>query len=174
MIFDSETGNHFLLFTRFPIARELYGKLPIQMTDEIFLAPTPYQAVARGAPVGSTSELHAGLGAWVYPGHGIGMGCCHACLKIDAYVSREQALHYAWVMVAALYLSKPLDMHIGGFFDYGTPSVGLLGRMPTRIDHRSNICLDTFFLTLTIGLYCNMRNRILRERLVIFLLYSIF
>lgn len=142
---DQLLDHYYLLFTRLPIAGELYTELPIPLAPGVFLASTPYHAVEQGAPVGSKLELHVGLGAWVYPGHGIGMGVCHACIMVDSSVSAEKALHYAWVMAAALYLAKPLHINIGGFFQYGTPDDGLLGRTPHRIDHGSNLCLDTFF-----------------------------
>lgn len=141
---DPLLDHYYLLFTHLPIAGELYTELPIPLAPGVFLASTPYHAVEQGAPAGSKLELQVGLGAWVYPGHGIGMGVCHACIMVDASVSTEKALHYAWVMAAALYLAKPLYIHIGGFFRYGTPDDGLLGRTPHRIDHGSNVCLDAF------------------------------
>ena len=145
MTTDPIVGDHFLLFTRFPIASELLQETPIQLAPDIYLASTPYHAVTRGARQGSKKEEHVGLGAWVYAGHGLGIGICHSCLKVNATVPTSTALHYAWVMAAALYLAKPLSIHISGFFDYGTPEDGLLGRTPGRIDQHSNICLDTFF-----------------------------
>jgi hypothetical protein len=142
---DPVLGDYYLLFTHLPIAGELYSELPITLAPGVLLASTPYHAVERGASAGSKLELHVGLGAWVYPGHGIGMRVCHACIMVDASVSAEKALHYAWVMAAALYLTKPLYINIGGFFQYGTPYDGLLGHRPHRIDQGLNVCLDTFF-----------------------------
>ncbi len=142
---DPVPGDHFLLYTHLPIDGNLYSELPIRLADGISLASTPYHAVARGAPEGSSSERHTGLGAWVYPGHGLGMGQCHACLKMDSSLPSAMARRYGWVMAGALYLAKPIYTAIGGSFTYGAPEDGRLGREPNQINHRSNICLDKFF-----------------------------
>ncbi|MBS0606786.1 MAG: hypothetical protein JSR57_07545 [Verrucomicrobia bacterium] len=141
---SSQPDDHYLLFTHLSIAPELQGQLT-PLYPGVYLAPTPYHAVQHGAPKGSSLERHVGLGAWVYPGHGLGMGVCHSCIKVDSSIPTDQKSHYAWVMAGALYLAKPLYMHIGGSFNYSTPEDGLLGRTTNRIDHRSNISLDTFF-----------------------------
>lgn len=142
---DPVPGDHFLLYTHFPIEANLYNELPIRLADGLSLASTPYHAVARGAPEGSSSEWHTGLGAWVYPGHGLGMGQCHTCLKMDFSLSSAMGRRYGWVMAGALYLAKPIYTAIGGSFTYGTPEDGRLGRETNHINHRSNICLDSFF-----------------------------
>ncbi len=142
---DSVLGDHFLLYTHLPIDGNLYRELPIRLADGVSLASTPYHAVARGAPEGSSSERHTGFGAWVYHGHGLGMGQCHVCLKMDSSLSSAMGRRYGWVMAGALYLAKPIYTAIGGSFTYGTPEDGLLGREPNHINHRSNICLDSFF-----------------------------
>ncbi len=142
---DPLPGNHYFLFTSLSIAGELYSELPILLSPGIYLASTPYHAVANGAPTGSPLERHVGLGAWVYPGHGLGMGQCHACLNIDASIPANTASLYSWAMAGALYLAKPIYMAIGGSFTYGTLDVGLLGRETNHINHRANICLDRFF-----------------------------
>ena len=96
--------------------------------------------MAQGAPVGSSPERHVGLGAWVYPGHGLRMGQCHACLKVDPSHSVEMARRYGWVMVGALHLAKPIRVVIGGSFTYGTLEDGLLGRETNHINqaHHTN------------------------------------
>lgn len=142
---EPQYGDHYFLFTHFPIAGELYSQLPIPLSSGIYLASTPYHAVAHGAPVGSSPERHVGLGAWVYPGHGLGMGQCHACLKVDSSHSVDIARRYGWAMVGALHLAKPIRMVIGGTFTYGTLEDGLLGRETNHINHRTNVCLDSFF-----------------------------
>lgn len=142
---DPIPGDHFLLYTHLPIDGSLYSHLPIRLADGVSLASTPYHAVARGAPEGSSPERHVGLGAWVYPGHGLGMGQCHACLKMDASLSSPVTRRYGWAMAGALYLAKPIYTAIGGSFTYSTPEDGLLGRETDHINHRSNICLDSFF-----------------------------
>jgi hypothetical protein len=142
---QSHPGDHYCLFTHFPIDPTLYSQLPIQLYKEIYLAPTPHEAINRGAHSGASTTEHVALGAWVYPGHGLGMGSCHACLKIDASVPANTASRYFWTMLGALYLAKPIHIKIGGSFTYGDGEDGLLGRMTNRIDHRSNICLDAFF-----------------------------
>lgn len=142
---EPQYGDHYFLFTHFPIAGELYSQLPIPLSSGIYLASTPYHAVAHGAPVGSSPERHVGLGAWVYPGHGLGMGQCHACFKVDPSHSVDMARRYGWAMVGALHLAKPIRMVIGGAFTYGTLEDGLLGRETNHINHRTNVCLDSFF-----------------------------
>ena len=141
---DPIPGDYFFLFTNLTINPELYCQLPIEIYPGIHLASTPYHAVAQGAPSGSSQEKHSGLGAWVYPGHGIGMGQCHACIKVDSSIPSNLRERYSWIMVGALYLVKPLHMSIGGSFEYGTPQDGLL-KMPGHINHRSNIKLNSFF-----------------------------
>lgn len=44
-------GDHYFLFTHLPIAGELLSQLPIPLSSGIYLASTPYHAVAQGAPV---------------------------------------------------------------------------------------------------------------------------
>ncbi|MEI8364964.1 MAG: hypothetical protein WCF65_00970 [Parachlamydiaceae bacterium] len=142
---EPQHGDHYFLFTHLPIAGELYSHLPIPLSSGIYLASTPYHAVAQGAPVGSLPERHVGLGAWVYLGHGLGMGQCHACLKVDPSHSVEMARRYCWAMVGALHLAKPIRVVISGSFTYGTLEDGLLGRETNHINHRTNVCLDSFF-----------------------------
>lgn len=73
------------------------------------------------------------------------MGQCHACLKVDPSHSVEMARRYGWAMVGALHLAKPIRVVIGGSFTYGKLEYGLLGRETNHINHRTNVCLDSFF-----------------------------
>lgn len=134
-----------LLFLDFRIDPSLFSKLPIELAPGISLTLTPQHALACAAGIGESKERNIGLAAWVYPGYGLGMGICNACLKIDTTVPAALRDRYFWFMVEALYLTKPLHMHMAGSFAYGSEEDGFLGRTPGRIDHRSNISLNPFF-----------------------------
>jgi len=134
-----------LLFLDFHIDPSLFSKLPIEIAPGIYLAPTPQHALACSAGRGESVERNVGLAAWVYPGYGLGMGICNACIQIDKTVPLALRDRYLWFVVEALYLVKPLHMRLAGSFTYGNEEEGFLGKNPSRIDHRSNICLDAFF-----------------------------
>lgn len=143
-------GDKCLLFLNLPIDSSLFSrypisKLPIELASGIYLARTPQHALACAAGTSESKERNIGLAAWVYPGYGLGMGICNACIKVDATVPAALRERYLWFMVEALYLAKPLYIHMAGSFTYGNEEEGFLGRMPSRIDHRSNISLNPFF-----------------------------
>ncbi|MFI0435862.1 MAG: hypothetical protein ACH350_09105 [Parachlamydiaceae bacterium] len=94
---------------------------------------------------GSTERENIALAEWVYPGFGLGMGIVNACIKIDSSVPDNLRNRYFWLMMSALYLTKPLYINISGSFSYGNEEEGFLGRTPSRILKRSNISIDTFF-----------------------------
>lgn len=148
MNFDDEAfaqDDKCLLFSDIRIDPSLFSKLPIELAPGISLALTPQHALACAAGRGPSKERNIGLAAWVYPGYGLEMGICNACLKIDATVPAALSDRYFWFMVEALYLTKPLHMHMAGSFAYGNEEDGFLGGTPKRIDHRSNISLNPFF-----------------------------
>lgn len=138
-------GDKCLLFLDFHIDPSLFSKLPIEIVPGISLAPTPQHALANSAGKSESLERNIGLAAWVYPGYGLGMGICNACIRIDERVPSTLRDQYLWFIVEALYLVKPIYMRLAGSFTYGNEEEGFLGRNPARIDHRSNICLDAFF-----------------------------
>ncbi len=44
---EPQHGDHYFLFTDLSIAGELYSQLPIPLSSGIYLASTPYHAVAQ-------------------------------------------------------------------------------------------------------------------------------
>lgn len=138
-------GDKCFLFSSFSIDPALFLQLPIQLYPGIYLALTPQHALARGGRKGASEREHIALAGWVYPGYGLGLGIVNACIKIDSTVPAELRDRYFWLMMGALFLTKPIYMHIAGSFEYGDAEDGFLGRVTNKIDHRTNICLDTFF-----------------------------
>jgi len=138
-------GDKCFLFTHFKIDGSLFHKLPIELAPGIYLARTPQHALAQAAGRGSTERENIALAEWVYPGYGLGMGIVNACIKVDTTIPEHLRDRYFWLMVSALYLIKPIYMNISGSFSYGNAKEGFLGRTPSRILHKSNMSLDTFF-----------------------------
>ncbi len=139
------TGDKCFLFSAFSIDPCLFLKLPIELCPGIFLASTPQHALARGGRRGASEREHVALGEWVYPGYALGLGVVNACIKIDLTVSEGLRDRYFWLLMGALFLTKPIYTHIAGSFQYGNEEEGFLGRITNKIDHRTNICLDAFF-----------------------------
>ncbi len=139
------TGDKCFLFSAFSVNPCLFLKLPIELCPGIFLASTPQHALARGGRRGASEKEHVALGEWVYPGYALGLGIVNACIKIDLSVPEGLKDRYFWLLMGALFLTKPIYTHIAGSFQYGDEEEGFLGRITNKIDHRTNICLDTFF-----------------------------
>jgi hypothetical protein len=133
------------LFLNFKIDSSLFHQLPIELAPGIYLASTPQHALAQSAGKGSSERENIALAEWVYAGYGLGMGIVNACIKIDATVPSNLRDRYFWLMASALYLTKPLYINIAGGFSYGNEEDGFLGRTPSRILHKSNMSLNTFF-----------------------------
>lgn len=147
---DNKTDQFFYhdscyLFLNFKIDSSLFHQLPIEIVPGISLASTPQHALGSATGKGSTERENIALAEWVYPGFGLGMGIINACIRIDASVPTNLRNRYFWFMMSALYLTKPLYMNISGSFLYGNEEEGFLGRTPSRILHKSNISLNTFF-----------------------------
>jgi hypothetical protein len=75
---------------------------------------------------------------------------------------------YFWLMIEALYLTKPLYINIAGSFSYGNEEDGFLGRTPGRIPHKSNISLIHFSVMLMEKIYCNIARATLSRLEYIF------
>lgn len=97
------------------------------------MASTPQHALAQAAGKDSTERENIALAEWVYPGYGLGIGIVNACIKIDTSVPTNLRDRYFWLMISALYLTKPLYINISGCFSYGNEEEGFLGRTPSRI-----------------------------------------
>ncbi len=139
------TGDKCFLFSKFKIDPNLFHKLPIELYPGIHLTLTPQHALHQGAGRNAKLKEHIALANWVYPGYGLNMGICNSCIKIDAGVKDSLRDRFFWLMLGALFLTKPLDLRITGSFTYGDEEAGLLGKNPSMINHRSNICLETNF-----------------------------
>lgn len=137
-------GDKCFLFTHFKIDGSLFHKLPIELAPGIYLAPTPSHALAQPIGRDSTEREKIALVEWVYPGFGLRTRFVHACIKVDTTIQEHLRDRYFWLMVSALYLTKPLYINISGGFSYGNAEEGFLGT-PSRILHKSNMSLNTFF-----------------------------
>lgn len=142
---DFSLDDKCFLFSKFKIDPSLFSKLPIQLAPGIHLTRTPQHALALAAGKRADYKENIALASWVYPGYGLGMGIVNACIKIDSNVPSHLKNRCFWLMMSALYLTKPLYINIVGSFSYGNEEDGFLGRTPERIPHKSNISLNTFF-----------------------------
>jgi hypothetical protein len=133
------------LFLNFKINDSLFQQLPIKLAPGIYLASTPQHALGQAAGKSSTERENIALAEWVYPGFGLGMGIVNVCIKVDTSVPANLRDRYFWLMVSALYLTKPLHINIAGSFSYGNEEEGFLGKTPNRILHKSNISINNFF-----------------------------
>ncbi len=139
------TDDKCFLFLNLKIDPSLFHRLPLELAPGIYLALTPQHALVQAAGKWANDRENIALAEWVYPGYGLGMGIVNACIQIDTTVSAVLRDRYFWFIVEALYLTKPLYMNIAGGFCYGNEEDGFLGRTPSKIGHRSNISLNTFF-----------------------------
>jgi hypothetical protein len=103
---------------------------------------------------------NVGLSTWVHLDYGLNREICNACIRLDKTILLTLRSQYLRFIVAALYLVKPLDMHLAGSFTYGDEEEGFLAEHPAGIDHRSNICLDIFSIMQMTNFYLNTQKTI--------------
>jgi hypothetical protein len=133
-------GDKIFLFYDFPIADELYEKLPLTITSGIQLIKSPSLDNASGS---DDIKENLALAGYVYPGYGLrGTKLCPVSIKIDAniHVSNEKMDLLFWSTILAFIITKPLFIHVIGFYIHGEN--GFHKGQCNRIDLRSNISLD--------------------------------
>lgn len=135
-------GDKCFIFAKFPIDPTLFSKFPITIYPGVHFIDTPQHAFRNAGGRYVSKEENIALAEWVCPGFFLKFGMCDVCVKVDSTINEDRMSRMFWAAIASLLILKPLHISVSGAFIYGDKENGYLGRMPEKLDYRTNISLS--------------------------------